>query len=91
MEKDFRFMETYCDEVYQAIIQREWVLLFEEMFFDENVILIQIDLDVAISSFAPLTELRLKLIDDHFTQSLHEDYILLRLNLPDQHSSTSSM
>lgn len=77
-KQDFRFVETYCDDVYRALIERKWGDLLYRL---DNYVAIQISLEDLLNSVSELSKMRLKLVAEHFTEGIHENYILLRMGL----------
>lgn len=73
-KKNFRFIEAYRDEFYQAVIVKR----LQELFFDfEEYYALKLYLEGLFYDLYDLTKLRMKVIEEHFTENIHEDYIVL--------------
>lgn len=73
---DFRFRKTYCDEFYKEFVERSFIgMLYEVNEYDS----IRFHMKDIILCYKEAANLRFKLIEEHFKDEIHEDYILLKL------------
>lgn len=86
-KKDFRFMETYQDEFYRRTIMKRLEAFFIE--FDDFYSL-QLSLEGLFKAIYELTEVRMKLIEEHFNDEIHLDYIVLCMQLQKEKESIPS-
>ena len=84
---DRRFREAYLDSFYRHAIQRDWEATINE--FADGYDAIEFDLGPTFGLYTSFINLRLDLISEHFSEQIHEDYILLKLPKSKQnHDST---
>lgn len=86
-KRDFRFLEAYSDDFYRGVITKR---LKNFLYAMDDYFAIEVRLEDLLNSCYELTEMRMKLIDEHFTDGVHEDYILLRLQLKDSQKDALS-
>lgn len=73
-KNDFRFVETYIDSMFERILAKR---LNEDLFQLEYYTSLELDLESLVNYLYDLVELRMELIEEHFTSNIHEDFIEL--------------
>lgn len=80
---DKRFQHTYFDEFYKVSMGRNWqdlLVALEEAEAEGIWELTTIDIEELYKVFYEIVEVRLNLIQEHFEENIHENYILLHLS-----------
>lgn len=88
-KNDFRFLNAYCDEFYKAYVLHDWKTFLYDLDH-EGLYALEVSLKDLINEVREITEIRMKLIEEHFENSIHKEYILLCLDLYDLKRKKSS-